>query len=1754
MTDPTYTVQNIARQMKDRLSQYIEAQYHIWDETLVRDRQRLLNEPGVIAREPYIESTPSYVAGQVYDNLRLPEPVKAALRAATSTVDNDTGIPRIPYLHQAAALEAYFSEGEGQDLVVSTGTGSGKTESFLMPIIGSLALEKANRPASYARPGVRAILIYPMNALVNDQLTRLRRLLGSPGVANALRRSTGHRATFGIYTSRTPYPGQNDLARTQREVGGWIDEFFIKYSAHQDRLMTEGKWPTKDLTAFRASFQTSPDDSELLTRQEMQNRAPDVLVTNYSMLEYMLLRPVDASLFTTTRAWLDADKANKLTLVLDEAHLYQGAQGTEVALLLRRLASRLRVARERIRYIITSASLAAGANAPELIREFASQLTGATSPGNRFAVIQGVLNRPQDCRSATQSEAAAFGALPVDVLLNAATDMPRSAQAIDRLFGSIGIPGNVCTTSLEALKDSLYALIEKSPVARALVDEVMGRPISLSELAQKLFPVAEDSVRSLDALLAVCAYAKRASDSRVFLPSRAHLLFRGLDGIWACINPSCEARGHTGAESLLGQLYARAQKRCSCGARVFELLTHRDCGAAYLRGYAPAVGADFLWHEPDTDIAGLGAGLLEIHLLVEYQRDQLGTGNRVWLHKRTGRLERREPGHLPDFLELREPTVAPVLVRGRNVATFTRRCPVCRGQWRDPGQPKIMDLATKGEDPFAYLISTQVQLQPITTRITAVTPNGGRKALLFSDGRQKAARLARDVPRVIERDAFRQTLLLAAQRLLAIPREARLSDTHIYTAFVAAAAQHNLRFFDAADVAVFREHSATLNRTYRGDLALALSDPWEPSPVKPFRVNLLRTLGSPYYSLCALGLGYVRPRARAADELKVALIGKGLTDEDLYALSIVWIRGMLEDFALYRTETAGRRVRELAAGYPFPSVGSSSGLTAVQQAFLRPAINLGALEASLIQHLTEMGDGPGLRVIAEGSVVLVPSLADIWYRCDACTYLSPVTWRGLCAACGLRRVREVRPGVDEYMRARKSFWRDPVERVLNGTEVPMTIDVEEHTAQLGYRDLGDLEATTESYERRFRDILLAGEEAIDVLSCTTTMEVGIDIGSLIAVGLRNMPPSRHNYQQRAGRAGRRGSAVSTVVTFAQNNPHDADLFDNPAKLIRGSPTVTGLDLGNPVLAVRHAFAELLQEYFDDEVVGRAGGNVFSALGDTVPFFSTTGDGSLVQLSDWLRTAAAAAATLERISGWLPPATGLNGPECADRLIAKLQELRPAVGAVLPRGEDKLIEFLFARGVLPAYAFPRDLVSLQIEHLDARGQVQGIERPQQGSNVALSEYAPGRLVVVNKQTYRIGAVTANTTADTVDRAPRLFVNPGEYIQCPNCLYTAEVAAGGDGTRCPTCAAATLALVTVIQPELVWAEGRGPIDELDDDQTITETTIAQLPVPASDRAFEHREAFGHRSTLSHGRQVPLIMMNRGAPSPAGPTGFMVCDRCGYATVGTQPFPARHERHYHISARRGQPRPPSHCTGPGRSVYLGYQFNTDVLLLRTTLSAPFLHDLSDRLAFGALRDALNSLSNGLALTAAGDLDIDPRELQSGIRLQRIASGESIADLYLYDTLAGGAGYSSLIGRNFAAIFDATCTRLARCTCQSSCSDCLRTYANRMYHHSLDRHLALQLAHFYSRGTAPVLLSDAEQRHHAEPLRDMLGMRGYTVADAPPYALRVASNSGQITVGVVPTLRDRAALPPDWGAVVPLTVREIDRDLPSCLVKLAI
>ncbi len=204
MPEPgAYSAKTVFDGLRRTFQQYLEAQYHIWDERLISERGRLLDSPGVCFQEPQLEATPSYATGKSYHQLAIPKAAQEILTLASARPN--VGIYPEPYAHQAEALQAFL--GRDEEIIVAAGTGSGKTESFLMPILGSLALEAAERPESWNTAGCRALLLYPMNALVNDQMSRLRRLLGDTDIAHALRGRRDRRVTFGMYTSRTPYPG-----------------------------------------------------------------------------------------------------------------------------------------------------------------------------------------------------------------------------------------------------------------------------------------------------------------------------------------------------------------------------------------------------------------------------------------------------------------------------------------------------------------------------------------------------------------------------------------------------------------------------------------------------------------------------------------------------------------------------------------------------------------------------------------------------------------------------------------------------------------------------------------------------------------------------------------------------------------------------------------------------------------------------------------------------------------------------------------------------------------------------------------------------------------------------------------------------------------------------------------------------------------------------------------------------------------------------------------------------------------------------------------------------------------------------------------------------------------------------------------------------------------------------------------------------------------------------------------------------------
>ena len=211
------------------------------------------------------------------------------------------GVYKSPFVHQVEALEHACA---GHDLFVSTGTGSGKTECFMWPIVARLAGEAIHSPSGWVERGVRVVVMYPMNALVADQIGRLRRMIGDQedefihsfrGVAGEHSR----RPQFGMYTGRTPYAGKESSERQDRELATSLAKLLPQgdNDPYYQQLLKSGKIPAKkDLAKFidllrRGEHYTSSDDAEMLTRFEMQATAPDILITNYSMLEYMLLRP-----------------------------------------------------------------------------------------------------------------------------------------------------------------------------------------------------------------------------------------------------------------------------------------------------------------------------------------------------------------------------------------------------------------------------------------------------------------------------------------------------------------------------------------------------------------------------------------------------------------------------------------------------------------------------------------------------------------------------------------------------------------------------------------------------------------------------------------------------------------------------------------------------------------------------------------------------------------------------------------------------------------------------------------------------------------------------------------------------------------------------------------------------------------------------------------------------------------------------------------------------------------------------------------------------------------------------------------------------------------------------------------------------------------------------------------------------------------------------------------------------------------------
>ncbi len=1729
------TIQQSIEQLHGALRDYIEATYHISARSLIERRKALLNRPGVIHQVPYLESTPRYETGMRFSEMAgLPA---AALEAFTAVSQAQGGLPKLiydpPYKHQSEAVQGSLVD--RRNLVVMTGTGSGKTEAFLLPILGKLAREASSGSDSFAnQPGMRALVLYPMNALVNDQLGRLRGLFGDPRIVSLFNTWAGRPPRFARYTSRTPYAG----VRTRRKDSAKFrafDDFFVDIEraaldtnaeGHAEArrlrhaLKERGKWPAKpDLRAWLGAkgsrwqdsktgayirAVTLPNDSELLTRHEVQCAPPDLLVTNYSMLEYMMMRPIERAIFDKTRAFLELNKAEDFLVVLDEAHLYRGAAGAEVSLLLRRLRDRLGVPADRFRVICSTASFSCRPYAPE----FGAQLSGL-SP-DTFRPISGALHLRSHDGPGAPRDAEVLAAVDLKGYYDAQSDSERHA-AIKPIVDHLGAKDD--TNPERALHN---ALADYPPMGR-LINTTMERALPLTELGQQLFPSANSQTAdsAVNALMALGSAARLDPKTPGLLPCRIHNFFRGLPGLWVCMDPACSNLEESERDGICGTTYSQPRESCHCGARVLELYTCRNCGTAYARAYTHNVDCpSSLWSEPGQHLRmaeGETGPLGPLDLLLESPATEEAAEPADY-DLETGRLNPPSLGPRMRRVYLSNRRLSEATDEDADGGDVSRAapgqfapCAVC-GKSARFGASYVRDHQTKGDQPFQALVARQLQIQPPShDPPTPFAPLRGRKVLTFSDSRQVAARLAPNLQMYSVRDSLRPLIAWGFQRLQSVPSlrmNLDLNDLYLAVLLAARALQVRLRpemktgETFGADRLV-RNAVPSGHTCNDGDLLGLWGQVRAERPPEALLEQIVTTVQDRFLGFEALALASLAERGSLTAALHELppIPGVAETPDTKVELVRAWLRcwqaygfwlGAMPPVWGQRPRSQGISVRSRKG--KFQAMNTILANASARKLFDRD------WSPQLLARFTEATAngfsrlrGSDLTLVFEGS----------WVRCRSCKSVHrPVSTLPHCLDCGSLDVGELDPDHDPVFLARKGFYRNAVTDALSEPpNPPLALVAAEHTAQLNAPQTEDVFSKAEENELLFQDIALGeranSSTAVDVLSSTTTMEVGIDIGALSGVALRNMPPSRANYQQRSGRAGRRGNAVATVVAFGSADSHDEHYFTQPDGMIRGDVVDPKLTLDNPDIVRRHVRAFLLQCYHQDRIPAvdpTQNHDLFSVLGTVAEFRDPA---SILNRHDFAAWLEEHENTLRsRVSSWIPreifpqdrdsllgglvedcleaidDAIGLAPDEAefdGESYEATEAELQPEEGeedSQQAAHTDRLLDRLLYCGKLPRYAFPTDVATFHVFDLERSTRFRPIMRfaPQQGLSVALSQYAPGKQVWISGKCYTSSAIYSVHPNDRF----AAWESKRIYMECEVCGF-AKTYAVGEAQRKETLDCQACGGIRTFGPGRYWLRPPGfahPVDteEVTSPDDIPETSYATrakltMDTPNSAEAW----------TIVNKRVRVLASRKHLLVSNTGPKrdGYTYCTKCGRIEAT-----AAHSDQLHGTHLKPYPDDDNkrHCAGlnPVRHLVLGTDFITDIALFSLRVTSP----MSLKPGHTSTVVALRTVSESLAAAACRLLELEPGEMMAEFRPALTPAGIDglEAEIFLYDTLPGGAGFSTQLTESPVELLHAAHRLLIDCEegCDASCYRCLRSFKNKFEHSILDRHIGAQLLRY--------------------------------------------------------------------------------------------
>ncbi|WP_258084321.1 DEAD/DEAH box helicase [Thermococcus thermotolerans] len=1519
------------------------------------------------------------------------------------------------YKHQEEAIRNILN---GRNTIVAVPTGSGKTEVFLIPIIQYCYTHRTEK-------GTKAILVYPMNALAKDQVERLRKILWR--INRKL--PPEERITFAIYTGDTP----KDKTKLKEE---FQDQDISETCPLSEEDMNRLRCP-KNCEKNRLKYDADNEvlycplnkdvviDYQTLTRKSIQDRAPDIIITNYVQLEHILSRKEDLK-------WLATGSLR--FIVLDEIHSYAGSKGVDVALLMRRLR---REASSNPICIGTSATISKKKDDIERknsIAEFASRIFGD------IFTITDVIEAEYE-----EYQFPEYSFMPpylddFEELLDSIHDLDATDEKIlDELLMKIN-PTFKRSHSFPASIEIGRALL-----GNAFFQELITRletPKSLDEIIQELrkspnFGNLVSSLKNEELKKIVWSYLKLGSKckdpynpSRPLINVNLHIFVKTVERLYQC--------------NECGRIYTSPRDTCDeDGSAVDEIGVCRFCGHIFNIVYVSK--NEFMeWYGTAKKTQKLkknNSPILEIlpkrqkrnYLKkLDYRSEFSEEAVPIWISD-------KPPVETDEYIEIKrcrkcgsiiDPTedTCPVcgskelysayaFVRDPKEGTDTRpiSCPYCGNRY---GRYSALSPVAMSSDTASVVVFDRVYTK---------LPEEYKKLLIFTDNRQIASYLAK-----------------------------HLEDTHF---------DHTVRVL--VHYLVKQENKVYLSKLFDMAYDTVISWPYE----KLRRRKMLET--AILEEVCSL-----RGRQRSLENLGLIKVTYyGLEDEEKFKQE--WLKfiseleeSLISDLRLHdtnlwkeiliaiadiirqkgaikglhnnppgRTEVIGfslaqkiekRHVKVIG----FLSKGRTKQRLLLQKIFgktktiddaLELAFNF-LIKAKILEEVELRCCGSKKLEKATGYVIndkrIIIKKPEVVFKCNTCQRVHLTSPSSACMTYNCNGTTEPIPyrEFEKYMTTHNYYFR------LYQNEKPVKMITAEDTGAIPSKERHSLEM-----EFKKKDV---EERKVDVIVATPTLELGVDIGDLISVGIYKAPPSPANYVQRVGRAGRK-EKLSLNVTFLYLSPLDRYYYEKPEELIRGIFEAPKINIENRYLIQKHVNAIILYELMKSFAISvpmvfkefsEAGtlNNIQEKVRRKRKYFidiisRTLGIESLStaeidrMIDVFLWDLNNAVKSFERELKWY---------QAYEEKLAQKKDYEKAkkIREIVEKLErSHTISYLMDVNVLPRYAFPGTYVEIR--------DVYGMEDFEGRSrNIAITELAPLMRVFMKKKIYKSIGIDME------------ILKPKEKVFhiCPRCgRYVTENKEELITYGCPVCrykpSEHELEMSTIepaIEPNIIYIkqerESSFQLREYQEAASriylakVSNTTTRLSKVDSSLRLTRYINS-------EIVKVVDRVIINKEERE------IKICEKCGKVLERLE----EERSHYKLGTNEK-------CNGHFRKFVLYHRMPTNVISIQFT-SDTFMGQKIDN-----IEEFLVTFKNALLNAAQRILYAQDGEIDGDIDLNK-------REILIYDNVEGGAGYSDQIYERFEEILQEAYRIASTCDCEKGCPNCLWSYWRKRDIPKIDKTLIL-------------------------------------------------------------------------------------------------